>query len=63
MECVKDFRLELKEGQASNKGIISKMAKKIMKHKVITTIVLATITFMVLDLMLIASFVSILGKI
>lgn len=63
MECVKDFRLELKEGQASNKGIISKMAKKIMRHKVITTIVLATITFMVLDLMLIASFVSILGKI
>lgn len=63
MECVKDFRLELKEGQASNKGIIFKMAKKIMKHKVITTIVLATITFMVLDLMLIASFVSILGKI
>ena len=63
MECVKDFRLELKEGQASNKGIISKMAKKIMKHKVITTIVLASITFMVLDLMLIASFVSILGKI
>lgn len=63
MECVKDFRLELKEGQASNKGLITKIAKKIMKHKVITTIVLATITFMVLDLMLIASFVSILGKI
>ena len=63
MECVKDFRLELKEGQASNKGLITKIAKKIMKHKVITTIVLATISFMVLDMMLIASFVNILGRI
>ena len=63
MECAKNIEIGLKEGQVSKKGLIIKIAKKIANHKVITTIVLATISFMVLDMMLIASFVSILGRI
>ena len=63
MECAKNIEIGLKEGQVSKKGLIIKIAKKIANHKVITTIVIATISFMVLDMMLIASFVSILGRI
>lgn len=63
MECAKNIGISLKEGQVSKKGFITKIAKKITNHKIITTIVLATIGFMVLDIMLISSFVSILGRI
>ena len=66
MECAKDIILELKEGQAvlnsqkTRKGVIHRIFDKISKHKVMTTIILATISFMVLDVILISSFVGIL---
>lgn len=63
MECVKKIGISLKEGQASKKGLITKIVRKIANHKIITTIVLATVSFIVLDMMLIVSFVSILGRI
>ncbi len=63
MECVKNIGISLKEGQAIKKGLVTKIARKIANHKIITTIVLATVGFIVLDMILIASFVSILGRI
>ena len=61
MEYAKDIVLNLKEGQAERKtGVIQRMAKKISEHKIMTTIISATISFVVLDVILISSFVNIL---
>ena len=66
MECAKDIILELKEGKTVtkgkqlNKGVVHKMLDKMSRHKIMTTIRLATISFMVLDILLISSFVSVL---
>ena len=66
MECAKDIILEVKEGQVKNsakkgkKGFIYRMADKIARHKVMVGIVLTTMIFMVLDVVLISSFVSVL---
>ena len=66
MECAKDIILELKEGQAvhnsqkTRKGVFHRIFDKISKHKVMTTIILATISFMILDVILVSSFVGIL---
>ena len=67
MECAKDIVLELKGGQVGKhfkqeeKGVIHKIVGKVARHKVITTILLATIGFMVLDVLLISSFVNVLA--
>ena len=67
MECAKDIILDLKGGQATNnrkkekKGVIYRIADKISRHKIMTTIVLATISFMIFDVILISSFVSVLA--
>lgn len=67
MECAKDIVLELKDGQVGKnakqkkKGVIHTIADKATRHKVITTILLATVGFMLLDVLLISSFVSVLA--
>lgn len=67
MECAKDIILELKDGQVGKhvnqekKGVIHIIVSKIIKHKVVTTILVATIGFMVLDVLLISSFVNVLS--
>lgn len=66
MEYAKDIILEVKDGQVvkNKKGnIITKIARGILNHKMLTTIVTATISFIVIDLLLISSFVSVLMKI
>ncbi len=66
MECAKDIILEVKEGQVKNsakkgkRGFIHHMVDKIARHKVMVGIVLTTMIFMVLDVVLISSFVSVL---
>lgn len=66
MECAKDIILEVKEGQVSGsakkgkRGIIHRMVDKIARHKVMVGIVLTTVIFMVLDVVLISSFISVL---
>ena len=67
MECAKDIVLELKEGQVrkhtkqEKKGVIHTIVGKMARHKVMTTILFATVGFMVLDVLLISSFVSVLA--
>ena len=66
MECAKDIILEVKEGQVSGnakkgkRGFIHHMLDKIARHKVMVGIVLTTMIFIVLDVVLISSFVSVL---
>lgn len=68
MECAKDIILELKKGQAADsskktgEGIIHKLVNKMAKHKIMTVVVLSTISFIVLDVVLISSFVEILVR-
>lgn len=67
MECAKDIVIELENGQVGKhsrqekKGVIHTLVGKMARHKVITTILLATVGFMVLDVLLISSFVSVLA--
>ena len=66
MEYAKDIILEVKDGQVvrnKKRNIITRIAKGISNHKMITTIVMATISFIVIDLLLISSFVSVLMQI
>ena len=42
-------------------NVILKTTKLISEHKIITTIVIATISFMILDIVLINSFINMLG--
>ena len=45
------------------KASVGKIGKGILDHKMMTTIVTATISFMILDVLLISSFIEILGRI
>ena len=66
MECAKDIILEIKNGRDVSKekkekiGFWGKIINKVARHKVMTTILLATVGFMVLDVLLISSFVNVL---
>ena len=72
MEYAKDIVLDLKNKtrKTSDKNVFAKgkskliwLYEKITKHKVMTTVITATVGFMILDIMLISSFVSVLSKI
>ncbi len=78
MEYAKDVILDLKNGQASRKtnnirkekiktkernSILNKVYETITKHKIMTTVITATVSFMVLDILLISSFINVLTKI
>ena len=67
MECAKDIILEqgkvLEEGLERKKSGRKSIVHLITEHKMMTTIVTATISFMILDIVLISSFVNVLGKI
>ena len=66
MEYAKDIILEVKDGQVvknKKESIITQIARGISEHKMLTTVITATISFIVIDLLLISSFVSVLMKI
>ena len=71
MEYAKDVILDLKKGQAnvrkksanSTREVFLKIYDKISRHKIISTVLTATISFIVLDMVLIVNFVNILTKI
>lgn len=67
MEYAKDIILEqgkvLEEGLERKKSGRKSIVHLITEHKMMTTIVTATISFMILDIVLISSFVNVLGKI
>ena len=78
MDYAKDVILDLNNGQASKKinnikkdkigtnernSILNKVYEAIAKHKIMTTVITATVSFMVLDILLISSFISVLTKI
>ena len=70
MEYAKDVILDLKNGQAkvkdrnvnSKKGVFLKIGDKISRHKIMSTVITATISFIVLDMVLIINFVNVLTK-
>ncbi len=67
MEYAKDIILEngqvLEERQEKKKRGRKNIIHLITEHKIMTTIVTATISFIILDIVLISSFVNVLGKI
>ena len=66
MEYAKDIVLETKRGQALNvkkQNLFIRIGKGIANHKMFTTIITATISFIVIDLLLISSFVNVLMNI
>ena len=63
MEYAKDISLKLNDGQARRKGNVAKILKRLANHKIITTITIATIGFIIVDIMLISSFINVLAKI
>ena len=66
MEYAKDIVLEVKGGQALNvkkQNLFIRIGKRIANHKMFTTIITATISIIVIDLLLISSFVNVLMKI
>lgn len=70
MEYAKDVILDLKNGQAkvkgrnvnSKKGVFFKIGDKILRHKIMSTVITATVSFIVLDMVLIINFVNVLTK-
>lgn len=63
MEYAKDISIKLNDGQARKKGNSSKILKRLRKHKIIATITIATIGLIIVDIMLISSFINVLAKI
>ena len=66
MEYAKDIILEVKDGQVvknKKESIRTKIVRGISEHKLLTTVITATISFIVIDLLLISSFMSVLMKI
>ena len=71
MEYAKDMVLDLKNGQeekvdnewrnAKKKFALKGMLSKIGNHKIIASVLAVTLGFMVIDMILISSFVSVLG--
>ena len=73
MEYAKDVILDIKDGQAVERKIKSerqlkrsglgrRILTKISEHKIISSILTATISFIVIDALLIISFVNVLLK-
>lgn len=69
MEYTKDIILELSNGQETKKrnskkrNILKKICSYISNHKIITSAIIAIISFIVLDMYLISSFMNILTEI
>ena len=66
MEYAKDIILEVKDGQVvknKKERKRTKIVRGIPEHKMLTTVITATISFIVIDLLLISSFMSVLMKI
>lgn len=69
MEYAKDIILDFKQGQAlqgkdyKKRTKTEKILRKILEHKIMTTIISLTIGFIVCDIMLISSFVNVLKMI
>ena len=67
MEYTKDVILQVNYGQGikSKKGvwkILNKLRENISKYKMLTTIVSITTMLIILDFMLVSSFVQVLGQ-
>lgn len=65
MEYTKDVILHVNYGQgahAKKENIFYKISSTIARHKVVTTVVLITTMLMILDVMLVASFLQILSS-
>lgn len=67
MEYTKDVILQVNYGQGvkSKNGvwkILNKLGENVSKHKMLTTIVSITAMLMILDFMLVSSFVQVLGQ-
>ena len=70
MEYAKDMVLDIKNGQGiknNDKWIISKkklikrgLFEKISNHKIVVSVVAVTIGFMIIDMILISSFINVL---
>ena len=66
MEYAKDIVIETKRGQVldgKKQNLFNKNGKEMANHKIFTKIITATISFIVIDLLLISSFVNVLMKI
>ena len=69
MEYTKDIIIDLGNEQAGKKknfkkvNFLKKVGEHITNHKIITTVIIATIGFIVLDMYLITSFMNILAEI
>lgn len=67
MEYAKNIILDLGKGQTLEKKHTikerKKIVQKIMEHKIMSAIMFLTLGFIMCDIMLISSFVNILGKI
>ena len=68
MEYTKDVILQVNYGQGvkdKNRvwSIFNKLGENVAKHKMITTIVSITLMLMILDFMLVSSFVQVLSSI
>ena len=67
MKYAKNIILDLEKGQTLEKKQTikerKKIVQKIMEHKIMSAIMFLTLGFIMCDIMLISSFVNILGKI
>ena len=66
MEYAKDIVIETKRGQVldgKKQNLFIRIGKGMANHKMFTTIITATISFIVIDLLLISRFVNVLMKI
>jgi len=67
MEYTKDMILHVNYGQEGRKqkenwNLFNKIGETITRHKIIATVISITVMLMILDFMLIASFVQVLGS-
>ena len=64
MEYAKDIILDLNQGQVKkrkkSKGICGRIIRCLWDHKMMTTVVTATISFMVIDVLLVSNFIKLL---
>lgn len=78
MEYAKDIVLDFKTGQEAtsrdwrrkrnrrkkySNGIISKLLNKMLGHKMMTAVLMATIGFMAIDIFLVTSFINVLSNV
>lgn len=64
MEYTKDVILHVNYGQGvkTKRSVFNKFGEAITKHKMITTVVSITLMLMILDFMLVTSFVQVLSS-